>query len=100
MVPAHPMKTTGLRPILSDNAPQAMPLHASAYTMCKRAHEINADRDLTSEKAEISRPAKNGALDSEDTSKFSTSFHAYGSILVRAIGSATRTSAAVDSKNL
>ena len=44
----------------------------------------------------MSRPAKNGALDSEETSKFRTSFHAYGSMLVNAIGSATRTSAAVN----
>ncbi|KAH8644356.1 hypothetical protein IG631_01820 [Alternaria alternata] len=46
-----------------------------------------------SEKAEMSRPAKNGAFASEPTWKLVTSFHAYGSIEVRAIGSATRTSA-------
>jgi hypothetical protein len=52
-------------------------------------------QSLTSEKAEMSRPAKNGALDSEETWKFRTSFQAYGSILVKAIGSATRTSARI-----
>lgn len=41
----------------------------------------------------MSSPAKKGAFASEETSKFKTSFHAYGSMLVRAIGSATRTSA-------
>jgi hypothetical protein len=46
-----------------------------------------------SEKAEISRPAKKGAFASEPTWKLVTSFQAYGSIEVRAIGSATRTSA-------
>ena len=48
---------------------------------------------LTNENADMSSPAKNGALDTEETSKFKTSFHAYGSMLVNAIGSATRTSA-------
>jgi hypothetical protein len=48
-----------------------------------------------SEKAEMSRPAKKGAFASEPTWKLTTSFHAYGSIEVRAIGSATRTSAGV-----
>jgi len=76
MVPAHPMKTTGLRPILSESAPQNIPLHASA-----------------NENADMSSPAKKGAFDAEETSKFKTSFHAYGSMLVKAIGSATRTSA-------
>jgi hypothetical protein len=46
-----------------------------------------------SEKAEISRPAKKGAFVSDPTWKLETSFHAYGSIEVRAIGSATLTSA-------
>lgn len=41
----------------------------------------------------MSSPAKKGAFDAEETSKFKTSFHAYGSMLVKAIGSATRTSA-------
>lgn len=54
---------------------------------------INIGCYLTNENAEMSRPAKNGALDSEETSKSKTSFHAYGSMLVNAIGSATRTSA-------
>jgi hypothetical protein len=62
----------------SETEPQYMPEHASA-----------------SEKAEMSRPAKKGAFASEPTWKLTTSFHAYGSIEVRAIGSATRTSAGV-----
>jgi hypothetical protein len=48
---------------------------------------------LTNENADMSSPAKKGALDTEETSKFKTSFHAYGSMLVKAIGSATRTNA-------
>lgn len=59
----------------SETPPQYMPLHASA-----------------SENAEMRSPAKKGAFDSEQTSKFETSFQAYGSIEVKAIGSATRTS--------
>lgn len=47
----------------------------------------------TNENADMSSPAKKGAFDAEETSKFKTSFHAYGSMLVKAIGSATRTSA-------
>jgi hypothetical protein len=68
--------TTGLRPIRSDTPPQYMPLRASL-----------------AEKAAIKQPAKNGALDSDPTSKLETSFQAYGSIDVNAIGSATRTRA-------
>jgi hypothetical protein len=49
-------------------------------------------------KAEMSRPAKKGALDAEETSKLRTNFQAYGKMLVKAIGSATRTSAAVGSQ--
>jgi len=45
------------------------------------------------EKAEMSKPAKKGAFVSVPTWKLDTSFQAYGSIEVRAIGSATRTSA-------
>ena len=48
---------------------------------------------LTNENADMSSPAKKGAFEAEETSKFKTSFHAYGSMLVKAIGSATRTSA-------
>lgn len=44
----------------------------------------------------MSRPAKKGALDAEEISKLRTSFHAYGRMLVKAIGSATRTSAAME----
>jgi hypothetical protein len=47
------------------------------------------------EKAATKTPAQKGALDSEETWKFDTSFHAYGKMDVRAIGSATRTSALV-----
>jgi hypothetical protein len=46
----------------------------------------------------MSRPAKKGALDAEETSKLRTNFQAYGKMLVKAIGSATRTSAAVGSQ--
>lgn len=46
----------------------------------------------------MSKPAKNGALDPEETLKLKTSFQAYGSMLVKAIGSATRTSAALNCK--
>lgn len=41
----------------------------------------------------MSTPAQKGALDSEEMWKLDTSFQAYGSIDVRAIGSATRMSA-------
>jgi hypothetical protein len=78
IVPRHPSITTGFLPIRSETLPQYIPLQASA-----------------SEKAEMRRPAKNGAFVSEPTWKLETSFHAYGSIDVRAIGSATRTSAAL-----
>lgn len=63
--------------------------------VCVREVDTKRRSDLTRLKAEMSRPAKNGALDAEDTSKLRTSFHAYGSRLVKAIGSATRTSAAM-----
>jgi hypothetical protein len=68
--------TTGLRPTRSDTAPHHIPLAASAR-----------------EKAAIKHPAKKGAFASVETSKFNTSFQAYGNIDVKAIGSATRTSA-------
>lgn len=94
MVPAHPINTTGLRPILSERAPQNIPLHASACVPCERCQSTRRGV-LTRLKAEMSRPAKNGAFDAEETSKLRTSFQAYGSMLVRAIGSATLTSAAI-----
>jgi hypothetical protein len=55
----HPSITTGFRPMRSLTPPQYIPLQASA-----------------SEKAEISRPAKNGAFVSEPTWKLETSFQA------------------------
>jgi hypothetical protein len=71
--------TTGLRPTRSDTDPHHIPLAASAR-----------------EKAAIKQPAKKGAFASEETSKFNTSFQAYGNIEVKAIGSATRTSALLE----
>jgi hypothetical protein len=65
MVPRHPSITTGFLPTRSDTPPQYMPEHASA-----------------SEKAEMRRPAKNGAFVSEPTWKFETSFHAYLKVAV------------------
>jgi hypothetical protein len=49
MVPAQPTKMTGRLPLTSLTRPQCMPLHASA-----------------SEKADMSRPAKKGAFDSDE----------------------------------
>jgi hypothetical protein len=51
--------TTGLRPTRSETEPHHIPLAASAR-----------------EKAAIRHPAKKGAFDSEETSKFDTNFQA------------------------
>ena len=72
-VPAHPIRRTGFRPILSETPPHARPV-----------------RDSAREKEEMKMPAQKDALDLSPTPKSRTMSHAYGKHEARAIGSATR----------
>ena len=80
-VPAHPIKRTGFRPIRSDTPPHARPV-----------------RDSARAKEEIKIPAQNDALDLSPTPKSRTMAHAYGKHDARAIGSATRHIAVMQSQ--
>jgi hypothetical protein len=46
IVPVHPINTTGLRPILSDKAPHAIPLHASAWIESQKRSVLMRDSTI------------------------------------------------------